>query len=196
MKDVDGPSVIESERWRIRVARDYEVVVDNAGRERHMPQWMEVEFFGYSEPNAWARVELRDKVPRLVELGWRAGVEAREIKPVDIRGHDLNAIVDDLYATFILTVDHDERLVYHQAGAETIEPALRTLLDDRRSARPRITGALLEDVAKVYRANIQHAPTEAVAKAFGVKHRTATNYVKQARDRGLLPPTKQGRAKA
>jgi hypothetical protein len=29
-----------------------------------------------------------------------------------------------------------------------------------------------------------------------VKHRQATDYVKQARDRGFLPPTKQGRAKA
>lgn len=60
----------------------------------------------------------------------------------------------------------------------------------------RITGAFLEQVAEVYRNNIDHAPTEAVSRTFGVKHRMATDYVKQARDRGLLPSTRQGRARA
>ncbi|MEZ5211266.1 hypothetical protein [Gordonia sp. (in: high G+C Gram-positive bacteria)] len=199
MEADDEAWVVETERYRIRFSSDYEMVTDPSGAERHMPRWLVCEFFGYDEPNSWARVELRDQVPRLVELGWRAGAESREIKPTDLRGHDLNAIVEDLYATFVISVidkDKDTKLVLHHGGVEEIDPGVRRFLEDRRSPRPRITGALLKDVAKVYRANIKHAPTEAVAKTFGVKHRTATNYVKQARDRGLLPPTKQGRAKA
>lgn len=198
MKEEAEPRIIETKQYRLLLAPNFEVITDRTGAERHMPSWMEVEFFGYDDPNTWARVELRDQVPRLVEIGWRAGVESREIRPADLRDHDLPAIVDELYAFFVITVvdEGDRKLVLHHGEGQDIDPGVRKFLDDRRSARPRITQALLRDVAKVYRANIKHAPTEAVAKAFGVKHRTATNYVKHARDRGLLPPTKQGRAQA
>jgi transposase len=42
----------------------------------------------------------------------------------------------------------------------------------------------------VYRAN-PNAPTQAVAEAFDVTHRTGTAYVRHARDAGLLPPVER-----
>jgi hypothetical protein len=64
-----------------------------------------------------------------------------------------------------------------------------------KGKRP-ITTELLVEVANVYRANIDKAPAEAVARTFGVKSRMASNYVQRARERGLLPPTIQGKKKA
>jgi hypothetical protein len=62
--------------------------------------------------------------------------------------------------------------------------------------RRRITRAFLEEVAKVYRANVEGGmPTAAVAEHFGANHSTAARWVGLARnDYGLLPPTSSGRA--
>ena len=60
-------------------------------------------------------------------------------------------------------------------------------------ARRRIDDELLRSVARIYRANIRHAPTGAVARTFGVRQRMASVYVDRARERGFLPPTTQGR---
>lgn len=69
-----------------------------------------------------------------------------------------------------------------------------------RQRRPRehrvITDNFLKSVAEVYRANIDRAPTKAVAKTFNVKDRMASTYVQRARRAGHLPPTKQGQKKA
>ena len=54
---------------------------------------------------------------------------------------------------------------------------------------------VLRLVAEIYRANIKHAPTQAVAKHFGIKSRMASTYVDRARKRGFLSPTKQGQKK-
>lgn len=60
----------------------------------------------------------------------------------------------------------------------------------------KITTELLEQTARVYRESIGNAPTAAVAMAFGVSHRMASNYVAKAREHGLLPATTQGRRSA
>jgi hypothetical protein len=54
----------------------------------------------------------------------------------------------------------------------------------------------LESVADVCRRNIHRAPTQAVARTFGVKPRMASTYVDRARQANYLPPTKQGKKKA
>jgi hypothetical protein len=51
-------------------------------------------------------------------------------------------------------------------------------------------------VADVCRRNIHRAPTQAVARTFGVKPRMASTYVDRARQANYLPPTKQGKKKA
>lgn len=188
----DDEQVIEEDGWWLKVGPYVE-----AAPGHHMPAWMEVELFGFDEPDAYARIELRDNVPRLVEFGFRSGPGAREVMPKDLRGVDLYSVIDMLYTGFVIRLDHDDRMVRYDLDPDSdFSRQIRNFLDQRRSGKRRVTGAFLEQVAAVYRENIEHAPTATVARTFGVKHRQATDYVKQARDRGLLPPTKQGRAKA
>lgn len=187
----DDTSTVEGEGYRLTIG-PYVALGD-----RHFPEWLEIELFGFDEPNSFARVELRNEVPRLVEVAWRASPGSREIMPKDLRDNDLSSIID-FYSTFAIIVDHDERLVKvsYEPDDEVAKQAREFVLTRRSGQKRRITGTFLQEVAAVYRDNIGHAPTAAVARRFGVKHRQATDYVKQARDRGFLPPTKQGRAQA
>ena len=68
----------------------------------------------------------------------------------------------------------------------------------RRSRRRNtVTDDFLRDVARVYRANADSAPVEAVRETYGpVGYSTAARYVKLARDRGFLPPTTAGKVRA
>lgn len=184
----------ETDQYRLRIGPWIEAVADH-----HMPEWVELEVFGFDEPDAFLRIELREAVPRLVELRFRAGPDSREVLPKDLREHDLSGFIDTFYGGLVIRVDRgsDKTVVGYSLDPETdFSRQVQNFLQQRRSGKRRITGDFLSRVAQVYRANIDHAPTDAVAKTFGVKHRQATDYVKQARDRGLLPPTKQGRAKA
>ena len=55
---------------------------------------------------------------------------------------------------------------------------------------PALAGAMMDHSAHFDR------PTEAVARSFGVSHRTAARYVQQARAAGHLPKTDPGKKKA
>jgi hypothetical protein len=68
----------------------------------------------------------------------------------------------------------------------------------RRSRRRNtVTDDFLRDVARVYRANADSAPVDAVRDTFGpIAYSTAARYVKLARDRGFLPQTSAGKVKA
>jgi hypothetical protein len=72
--------------------------------------------------------------------------------------------------------------------------AARAARDARAARRVKITDALLREVATVYRANVNDKPTEAVAEHFGRQHRTATHYIKRARERGFLGSAIKGKA--
>jgi hypothetical protein len=61
-----------------------------------------------------------------------------------------------------------------------------------RATRRRSDTAHLENVAKVY-LGADRAPTQAVADAFSVAHRTAGLYVQRAREAGLIPPAERGK---
>lgn len=61
-----------------------------------------------------------------------------------------------------------------------------------RATRGRTDSAHLDKVAKVY-LEADRAPTQAVAEAFDVAHRTAGLYVQRARQAGLIPPAARGK---
>lgn len=195
MKDqLDGSFESEDEQYKLRVGPYVQAVPDH-----HMPEWVELEAYGFDEPDVCLRIELRDGIPRLVDLRFRAGPNSREVMAKDVRDQDLSGFVEVFYGGLVIRVDRgDGKTVVRQfIDPETqFSRQIHDFLRQRRSGKRRITGDFLARVAEVYRNNIDHAPTEAVSRTFGVKHRQATDYVKQARDRGLLPQTKQGRAKA
>jgi hypothetical protein len=150
-------------------------------------------------------VELRNGVPQCVALGFKSGDADREIRQSDLRSIELNAFVIDLIAGRSLGIERDKdnprlvrlRLPVAEPGGFPTNVARRLVERQRRGPGLReITPALLQRVAEVYRANIDHAPTEAVAKTFGVKSRMASTYVQRARAAGYLPPTKQGKKQA
>jgi hypothetical protein len=74
----------------------------------------------------------------------------------------------------------------------------RLAVQETRKARVarkiKITDSMLREVAEIYRANVKDRPTEAVAEHFGKQHRTATLYIKRARDRGFLGAAVKGKA--
>ena len=58
----------------------------------------------------------------------------------------------------------------------------------RRARRNSVTDDLLRDVARVYQANVEHQPREAVRETFTVSAASASRYIKLARQRGFLGP--------
>jgi hypothetical protein len=193
------------------MARDGETIeVDNyritvgprtpLGDNLFMPKWLTVDVHGYDEPDLTVRVELRNSAPRIVQVSYVATKDSREIRPVDFRDSDLESFIR-LYETFVYEIVYDETQdqVSISAAADDhgeLASIIHKDIEQRRHGKRVINTVFLQQVATVYRENIEHAPTEAVSRTFGVKHRQATDYVKQARERRLLPPTKQGRAKA
>ena len=190
---VGDDAVIETDDYRLMYSGEVMVAGD-----KWLPTWLEFETDGHDEPNQYCRVEIRDDVPRLVELGWRAREHQREIRQKHLRGTEVSAIIDVLYAMTIVEVrDGKGILNLGDVGSEQDRRIRDFLYESRLDKGKRlVTDQLLRQVADVYRTNIDHAPTQAVARTFAVKSRMASKYVQQARDRGLLPPTTQGKKQA
>jgi hypothetical protein len=86
---------------------------------------------------------------------------------------------------------------------EDVEASIRRkvgyLFPDTRKARVALHGRgddELEEVARIYRENIDGAPIEVLQSLLGLSERTAKRRVSEARERGFLPPTTRGRKKA
>lgn len=189
----EGDAFIEGDNWFIAVSEGHERIGNH-----WMPLWLEVGFQNPGEPIFFGRVELRDGVPRTVEFRIKAMPDSREIMQKDLREAEVNAAIHGLYSAFVISQDDEKKEVYTHIDEDgEISLEIQHFIEGLRTpGKRRVDTALLKDVARVYRENVDHAPTQAVARVFGVKHRQASNYVSDARKRGFLPPTKQGRAKA
>jgi hypothetical protein len=181
-----GPDETEEigEGTIVRISGEHEVVAD-----LYLPTWLELSTDGTDSPNLFARIELRDQRPEIVAVSWSSGPGQREIKQKDLRDTQLAELLD-LYRAYTMRVVETEHRTVVTSVSRTGIQRLRT------PGNRVITDEFLASVAEVYRRNIAHAPTQAVARTFGVKPRMASNYVDKARRAGLLPPTKQGRKKA
>jgi hypothetical protein len=175
----------------VRVSGEYEVVHD-----RYFPAWLEVSIDGHDGPNLFRRIEVRDGKPELVAMGWWSRPGQREIKQKDLRNAQVASLLDELYPTFVIHVDPENKQIIPAVGSTPAFYAARKFVEQTRTGHRAITPELLKSVAEVYRRNIDHAPTQAVAKTFGVKMRMASTYVDRARQADYLPKTKQGKKKA
>jgi hypothetical protein len=168
----------------VRVSGEHELVAD-----LYLPIWLEMSSGLPDTPQHFARIELRDQRPEVVAVSWTSGPGQSEIKQKHLRVGQIGELLD-VYRGYTLRVVETEhgRLVLNGRRGD-----METL---RAPGHRAITDEFLASVADVYRRNIDHAPTQAVARTFGVKPRMASNYVDRARKAGHLPPTKQGKKRA
>lgn len=161
-----------------------------------IPTWIEYRQYGGCGPDNLVRVELRDGSPQVVQLNWISQRHQGEIKPKHLRMIELDSIATDLLASVIAAgISHPED---SPDDHERIRRSATKFVERQRMPREYriITDDFLRSVAQVYRTNLSHAPTKAVAKHFGVRDRMASTYVDRARKAGHLPRTKQGQKKA
>lgn len=163
---------------------------------KRMPAWLEIEGAvndeNIDQPLWGARIELRDGVPKIANIGFASLDHGREVKPSDFQ--KLRAVVYVFYSAFCGEIGPDGEPIYRTTQAE--EGRIAEFLEGRRTGRQRLKTDDYKRAAQVYRDNFEDTPTQAVADAFGVGIRQAGNIVAECRRRGFLPATKQGRKKA
>ena len=161
-----------------------------------IPTWISQRQLGGSGPDVFVRIELRGGSPQVVQLSFTSERHQNEVQQKHLRSVDVDRLATDLLATWIAgQFTEPEASEGEYEDAELV--AIKFLEHQRLPREYRvITNDFLRSVGEVYRKNISHAPTKAVARAFGVKDRMASTYVDRARKKGYLPPTTQGQKKA
>ncbi len=150
-------------------------------------------------PSLRMRLAVVDDVPQCREVVIEAKDGGREIRTSDLRALPLEQWVETLFALVALRVTNETDGVVTavaESSPARAREAAKVVEQARVSVRKTITHDLLVRVAEVYRSHIDDRPTQAVARHFGVQHRTAAKYVQRAREAELLPPTTPGKRKA
>lgn len=161
-----------------------------------VPAWVEEHRHGGGGPDLTIRAAVRDGMPEVVDLRFTVGAGQGEVRQKHLRAFDVDRVAVDLYAGVLAAIRQDVDESADDA-AKTLRSAEKFVERQRIPREYRvISNDFLKHVADVYRQNISHAPTRAVAKQFGVKGRMASTYVDRARKAGFLPATKQGRKQA
>ncbi|WP_144276281.1 hypothetical protein [Demequina sp. NBRC 110053] len=166
--------------------------------DHSIPRTLEIEISNPGEPRVYARVEVSEHGQKLTALHFDTGDDERGVIQQDLRDVSISALLEDFIAGFTFYIDRDAKEVRAPyANTPDFDAALRFASRLRTSPATRnINDALLREVARVYRENIDRHPNKAVEHYFQVRQRTAAEYVSRARKRGYLPPTKRGQKKA
>ncbi len=159
-----------------------------------VPAWVSQRRYGKGNPDMFVKVAVREGGPEVVELSLISQPGQRDIRRKHLRDVDVEKLAAELYSFEVNEAHPDDGSSEFAHG----ERMARKFVERHR--RPRdyriITDSFLQQVAGVYRANIQGAPTKAVAKHFQVGESMASKYVTRARQAGYIPRTKQGQKKA
>lgn len=123
--------------------------------------------------------EIQSGVPRCVSVTVGSPPGFEEIRASDLRKARIEEALA-AYLDYLSGTGHQ----YPSTPSEA-RNAGRTLVKRRRA----LSDAVLEEVAEIYRANINGAPTQAVADHFDIKLRAASHRVSLARDAGKLTET-------
>jgi hypothetical protein len=153
-------------------------------------------------PDWSADFEIQDGIPECTGIQWKQKPGGRGIRTADLQqvtsldGLAQNAFLRNPHARRVdkpgwlwdgADVDPQKRDFWAASG--DVQESLA-----RRSRGP--SQSELEEVARIYRQHVDHAPTAAVQSWFGFSRRTAARRIQQARAIGLLPPTTTGRKQA
>lgn len=166
--------------------------------DRLVPPLVAAHFTGADgQPALDLVLEVKDGVPQCRELRLTSTEGGREIKRLDLDAVRLNEWIEDLYAMFATRIVSEEgHVITAVMNLDDHVGAAAQMAQARKGkAARKMDVDLLAKVAEVYRSHLKHAPTRAVADAFGVQIRTASKYVGLARKAGLLPPTTPGKKK-
>lgn len=135
--------------------------------------------------------EIREGQPVCVDVHIEASADGRGIRTGDLNAlPGLDRLAEDMFLEFaIKKPDPDKPFDWFIRGQQERKTA-------RRDVHTR-GDAELKEVARVYRENVDARPLEAVVAYLGnCSRRTASRRIDQARAKGLLPPTTQGKRKA
>ncbi len=176
--------------WDIDAAR---VVVG----DRLVPEQISVNVRGGpSTPDLSMKIEVRQGIPVCTEVTLTARPDGPEVRDKDLEYLRLGDWLEQIVA--LASMKFSGSFPGGVTGWAKPVDDYTALRDIRRlrSGRSRMSPERLQKIADVYRQHVDARPTEAVARAFGVSHRTAARYVDQARKADLLPPTSPGKKKA
>ena len=151
--------------------------------------------------------EVRDGVPQCRRVEIASHPDGREVRSTDLRKVKIEDTMEAAVRHVTMVWEESGRsapdadsgatmTAYRQVRGETPEQQQRAIArsrEARRESRRKVTPELLQEVARVYRENVDGNPTMAVAEFTNREHRTAALYVKRARDAGLLGATSPGK---
>ncbi len=164
--------------------------------DRLVPKRVDAHFPGVGgQPSIHFAIEVIDGLPQCRDVRITSVEGGREVRTLDFKAVRLGDWVEDVLAAFAGKIESEEKGVITVGyTGETQAGAVSAMHDSRkgRGAR-RITPEFLTEVAEVYRAHFDDRPLKAVARAYGVQDRQASNYVERCRDEGLLPKTTKGK---
>ncbi len=165
---------------------------------------MPIEFLVISEcaadgPDVVLRVEIRDGAPTCREIRFRSKNDGREVRRSDLKALEVENLLESGASKACHWVTWEQRdlvatILPDELDEDMKRRAMKQVRGARRTHRRQVTDELLENVAQVYRSNVSHHPTQAVAQHFGKAHRTAALYVRRARDAGFLGRALPGKA--
>ena len=142
----------------------------------------------HSSPSLHIEFEIRKGQPVCTAVRVDASPRGRGIRTGDLNAlPGLDKLAEDAFMELAVTVA-DNPFDWHIGRDQSKRKAAKQDVHTRGDAE-------LKEVARVYRENVDSRPVEAV-EALGYSRRTAARRIQQARSKGLLPPTTQGKRKA
>jgi hypothetical protein len=142
----------------------------------------------HSSPSLRIEFEIRDERPFCSSVHIDASAQGRSIRTGDLTSlPSLERLAEECFAELAMragTSNPFEAFIGDKAGVRQARGEIHSGGD-----------AELKEVARVYREHVDERPVEAV-EALGYTRRTAARRIQQAREKGLLPKTTQGKRKA
>ena len=189
----------------VEIARSGEMAALDDGAP--FPSWVEVLIRNDNESPVMLRIEVDAGRPVLAAITVARRGPGTSVGSSVLRDAPVKSLIDVALAyllerTYLVqimregSIDAFSRLVgapfgYPDDPELMREVARRTSEAATTRRRYTITNRLLEEVAAIYKSDETGAPTVAVKNHFHTSHRNATRWVKEARERRLLPPYKE-----
>lgn len=167
-----------------RMPKRYELVVTGTGKD-------------VRRPGVRFSFEVIDHVPQCREVIVASVEGGREVRSTDLRQIGVEDALEAASAS-VSTAHKETRdgvtVSVKRAGPLAFDEARKDVQKARRTARRRgPSDAELREAVEVYR-SADRAPTQAVANHFEIAHRTASLWIKRAREAGYLPAAVSGKA--